>query len=215
MSLAQTSANHSKREPKTSLEIGSIVDVSSPSDNRWIEGTVIEMKGDTVRVLYGNKDKWYIMAFTNKQQSKSKQKSDTSLDMLALRNNSDIRSLFEREGSPRERVLLSEKVKKINRRGWKQERILIISQKAIYYLKSGELNRSRRRINIADVGTITLSTTSDQFDVHVPSQERDCHFISQNKDKITQLLKQLYVKATSKPLVMTKKTKSASRSSLF
>eukprot|EP01084_Bolivina_argentea_P218213 370348_1 len=48
-----------RHEPKQKIKLkrGCIVDVFSSSKQRWIQGIVIQIKGDTLCVMYGNKKK--------------------------------------------------------------------------------------------------------------------------------------------------------------
>eukprot|EP01084_Bolivina_argentea_P056421 103276_1 len=52
-------SSHSKHKHiKVKLKIGTCVDIFSASKKQWLEGSVIEIKGDTICILYGKRKKW-------------------------------------------------------------------------------------------------------------------------------------------------------------
>ena len=119
-----------------------------------------------------------------------------NMDYLKLSENESIKKLIENEGvGDKEKIIYSEKITKINRKGKKQDRYLMITNKAIYNLKPKKYNKSKRRVTIRDVSMITLSALSPEFAVHVTS-EYDYHLCSKSKDKITEVLTDLYKKET-------------------
>eukprot|EP01084_Bolivina_argentea_P138424 243697_1 len=124
-----------------------------------------------------------------------------NIDVLRLANKKEVQSLLKNEGLVNEHVVFSEEVIKFNAKGKQQRRILMITQNAIYNLKPKKLNKSQRRISIKNIGMLTLSECTNEFAVHVPSQY-DYHFVSQNKNKIAQILKKLYYKQTMSRLIV-------------
>ena len=67
-------------------------------------------------------------------------------------------------------LLYTSMVKKINMYGWSQERMIAITNRAIYNIHKKKI---KREIAIADIGGITKtvppSKCSTEFTVHVPS----------------------------------------------
>merc|ERR1712187_18258 len=104
-----------------------------------------------------------------------------------------IQTLIKEEGVKDEVIVLSEKVVKINRKGKKQNRYLLVTNKGIYPLKPKKYQDSQRRVSIKLVGMITLSTTSPEFAIHVPS-EYDYHLYSKNSKIIAETIQKLYSK---------------------
>mmetsp|Transcript_28619 Transcript_28619/g.45253 ORF Transcript_28619/g.45253 Transcript_28619/m.45253 type:complete len:202 (+) Transcript_28619:41-646(+) len=127
---------------------------------------------------------------------------EQDLDTLKLANDAAIQKLLETEGlGAKEKIVMSTKITKINRKGKKQDRYLMITQKAVYNLKPKKYQKSKRRVLISDVGMITLSAVSPEFAIHVPN-EYDYHFLSKNKDHIANVLKQLYEQQTEEKLLV-------------
>eukprot|EP01084_Bolivina_argentea_P278945 476780_1 len=122
-------------------------------------------------------------------------------DSLDLANSNEIKELIENEGLANEHIIFSNEIKKLNAKGKKQARILLITNFAIYNLKKKKLNKSQRRVCIWDIGMITLSALSPEFAIHVPS-EYDYHFISNQKDEITEILQDIYFKETKSKLLV-------------
>merc|ERR1719410_450656 len=82
-----------------------------------------------------------------------------NMDYLNLANRGDIQSLLANEGTKGEKVIFSAAVRKINGKGKRQKRVLMITQCAIYNLKQNKkMNKSQRRICIASIGMLTLSS---------------------------------------------------------
>lgn len=77
-----------------------------------------------------------------------------------------------------ELIEFSDKIYKINKFGFKQERNIIITDKAIYNLKKTSL---KRRIDLKWIKGITLSKSSDEFVIHCNDEEYDYQYISAKK----------------------------------
>ena len=71
-------------------------------------------------------------------------------DFLNLSKNYSIKNNITRD----EEIQFSDKIFKINKYGWKQERVVLITDKAIYNLKKLSL---KRRIDFKTIIGITLS----------------------------------------------------------
>lgn len=86
-----------------------------------------------------------------------------------------------------ETILFSEFVFKINRKGSSQTRAMVVTDQAIYNVIPTNHKKCKRRISIISIVSVTVSSTSDEFVIHVPS-EYDYRFISPKKTAICKLL---------------------------
>jgi serum/glucocorticoid-regulated kinase 2 len=78
---------------------------------------------------------------------------------------------------------------KINKFGFKQERNIIITDKALYNLKKTTL---KRRIDLKSIKGITLAKASDEFVIHCNDEEYDYQYISAKKKTIVEILAKYY-----------------------
>ena len=94
-----------------------------------------------------------------------------SLDQLNLSKNDKIRKLLQQHTDDSlldEIIVYSNTVTKINRKGKKQQRILVITNKAIYNLTDSY--QFKRRIALTQVHTISVSSKCNDMVLHVPSE---------------------------------------------
>ena len=106
-------------------------------------------------------------------------------DFLNLSKNYTIKNNITRE----EEIQFSDKIFKINKYGWKQERNVLITDKAIYNLKKLSL---KRRIDFKTIIGITLSKLSDEFVIHCNDIDYDYHYISPRKKTIVEIIAKYY-----------------------
>lgn len=118
-------------------------------------------------------------------------KEDENYDRLDMKGNKDCMKMLESQSSLTEMVVYSNNLKKINKRGVEQERILLITDRAVYNLMPKNPGKCKRRIPIEDIGALSLATLSHEFVLHVPN-EYDYRFKSLEKDKIAKVLKRTY-----------------------
>ena len=83
-----------------------------------------------------------------------------------------------------------------------QDRIIIITNKAVYNFKENDM---KRRIRIEDIIGITISRFSDQFIIHGNYNEYDYLLIYGNRKKLIKILQILHVSLTNKDLLFCKK----------
>ena len=88
-----------------------------------------------------------------------------------------------------EEIQFSDKITKINKSGWKQGRYLLITDKAIYNLKSKTL---KRRIVYKTVMGLTLAKQSEEFVIHCEDNDYDYHYIYSNRPLIVELISKNY-----------------------
>jgi len=87
--------------------------------------------------------------------------------------------------NPQEKILFSDFVIKINRRNKEQNRVMVITDKAVYNVKNYKL---KRRIVIMNLISITMSKSSEEFVMHVP-EEYDYRYKSAKKEEIINAIK--------------------------
>mmetsp|Transcript_32937 Transcript_32937/g.53283 ORF Transcript_32937/g.53283 Transcript_32937/m.53283 type:complete len:531 (+) Transcript_32937:127-1719(+) len=132
--------------------------------------------------------------------------SSEQMDFLKLKNEPKILKVLQTKGHnfpKKEELILSEIVTKINRKNKEQQRVMVITNKAIYNLIRDKYT-CKRRIPIQAVGLITESTSSDEFVLHVPS-EYDYRYKSGKKRVIIDLLGKLFKEYTASHNVDRKK----------
>ena len=88
-----------------------------------------------------------------------------------------------------EEIQFSDKILKVNKYGFKQERNILITDKAIYNLKKTSL---KRRIGYKTIIGISLSKISDEFVIHCNDIDYDYHYISPKKKTIIELISKNY-----------------------
>ena len=96
-----------------------------------------------------------------------------------------------------ETVVFSDFVVKINRKEKEQTRVILLTNKAVYNLLPSAYGKCKRRIAIESIASITASSISDEFVLHVP-EEYDYRFKSAKKDKVCELLVKLFKKLWEK-----------------
>ena len=88
-----------------------------------------------------------------------------------------------------ETIQFSDKILKINKFNFKQERNILLTDKAIYNLKKTSL---KRRIDYKIIVGITVSKLSDEFVVHCKDIDYDYQFISPRKKTIIEIIAKFY-----------------------
>ena len=106
-------------------------------------------------------------------------------DFLNLSKNYTIKNNVTRD----EEIQLSDKITKINNRGWKQERYILITDKAIYNLKKLNL---KRRIDFKTIMGITINQATNEFVIHCNDIDYDYHYISNRLKIILEIISKYY-----------------------
>ena len=88
-----------------------------------------------------------------------------------------------------EEIQFSDKILKVNKYGFKQERNILITDQAIYNLKKTSL---KRRIGYKTIIGISLSKISDEFVIHCNDIDYDYHYISPKKKTIIEIISKNY-----------------------
>lgn len=126
--------------------------------------------------------------------------SEEKGDHLCLAGNSAVQKMLQKEGqnSPLpETVVFSDFVIKINRKEKEQTRVILLTNKAVYNLLPSAYGKCKRRIPIESIASVTASSISDEFVLHVP-EEYDYRFKSSKKDKVCELIVKLFKKLWEK-----------------
>lgn len=124
------------------------------------------------------------------------------MDGLKLGENPVVQKLLLQKGStfPKpETVLFSAEVRKNNKRGKWQDRVLMITDKAMYNLLPKDLSL-KRRVPLEHMAAMTASKKSHEFVVHIP-EEYDYRFESDKQSEIREVLSTAFaahVKLTDK-----------------
>ena len=106
-------------------------------------------------------------------------------DFLSLTNNYSIKKNITRD----EELQFSDKISKINKNGWKQKRIMLLTDKAIYNLKKSSL---KRRIDYKTIIGMTLSALSNEFVIHCEEDDYDYHYSSARRKMIVEIISKNY-----------------------
>jgi len=117
-----------------------------------------------------------------------------NLDKMNMQHNSLCRRMLDLIGEnmpDKEVVRYSNHLIKINRKGKAQLRTLIITNKAVYNCLPKNVSRCKRRIPIEEIASITLSTLSNEFVLHIP-RDYDYRFKSDDKEVIGKVLKSCF-----------------------
>ena len=113
-------------------------------------------------------------------------------DLLSWADESNIKKLIENE-----KIYYSDFISKISRFGLNQERIILLTEKNLYYMKNKSINL---KIPYSQILGITLSKTSNEFILHFKSEDQDYFFTSKNRNLLICQLSKLYNSTTSKVL---------------
>jgi serum/glucocorticoid-regulated kinase 2 len=131
----------------------------------------------------------------------SKNAAQGNWDLLKLEKNEAAKKLICSKGKKDEKILYSNIDTKINRKNKSQNRVLLITNLAIYNLKPGDFKTLKRRIGIENVGAITVSLKSNEFVVHIP-EEYDYRYESEHRDVIVDIIAHEFSKRTRRRLAI-------------
>ena len=79
-------------------------------------------------------------------------------DLISWADDDNIKKLSENE-----KIYYSDFISKISRFGLNQERVILLTEKHLYYLKNKSINL---KIPYSDIFGITLSKTTNEFILH-------------------------------------------------
>lgn len=98
-----------------------------------------------------------------------------------------------------EQVVFSDSFIKINRKDKQQDRAMVVTTRAVYNCKSGNLSKCKRRIDLEHIEAITQSTVSDEFVLHVP-REYDYRFMGPRKSEAIEWIQTARERLTGKSI---------------
>jgi serum/glucocorticoid-regulated kinase 2 len=137
------------------------------------------------------------MATLTTDQFNSVVRSRQANDHLSLRMSSSVRKVLKKyenssyaEGGS-EVVQFSDFIVKINPKDKPQERVLLLTNRAMYNLLPTDYGKCKRRVDLLDIANLTVSMKSDEFVIHVPS-EYDYRLMSLRKREIIDCLQRNY-----------------------
>ena len=113
-------------------------------------------------------------------------------DLLSWADDDNIKKLINNE-----KIYYSDFISKISRFGLNQERIILITDKNFYYMKSKSINR---KIPYEDIVGISFSKSSNEFILHYKNEEQDFYFTSKNRNLAISQIAKLYKISTKKNL---------------
>ena len=113
------------------------------------------------------------------------EESSSEYDFLNFAKDHNIKTNITKD----ETIEFSDKLYKYNKFGFKQERNIVITNKAIYNLKKTQL---KRKIDIKSIKGITIAKQSDEFVIHCNDEEYDYQYISQKKKTIVEIIAKHY-----------------------
>ena len=106
----------------------------------------------------------------------------TPIDNMNFKNDQEIKAMLGHED-----IYFSDKIIKVRQGIFSsnQERVILITDQALYNLKGKE---KKRRIEIGSLSGVTISKLSDQFVIHGKNEEYDYLYSSPNRLKIIEIL---------------------------
>eukprot|EP00475_Leptophrys_vorax_P007252 TRINITY_DN14595_c0_g1_i1.p1 TRINITY_DN14595_c0_g1~~TRINITY_DN14595_c0_g1_i1.p1 ORF type:complete len:540 (+),score=170.14 TRINITY_DN14595_c0_g1_i1:58-1677(+) len=123
-------------------------------------------------------------------------------DILRLANNPVVKDMIRsRSKGVDEVILYSNTEVKINRKKKAQNRVMIITEKAVYNLKPKDYSNCKRRILIENLGAISTAGSSPEFVIHIPD-EYDYRYKSSNRDIIISILQKQFFALTRRKLTV-------------
>jgi len=193
------------RRPKTlyeveALRLVALHRIATRIQSVWrawrIRKIYLELKKEALDIFKGMKERT--------RQSMARGVVSFFGDFLGMKDNKEILGIIQPTGDTK--VIFSELVKKVNLRNKIQERVLLMTDKAIYNLerfpkpKKGLNFSFKRRIDLNSISHISLSKYADNFFIiHIPT-EYDYVYESPKKTILLTLLNQEFKRVKGSPL---------------
>jgi serum/glucocorticoid-regulated kinase 2 len=119
----------------------------------------------------------------------------TPVDNMNFINDQEIKAMLGHED-----IYYSDKIIKVRQGIFSsnQERVILITDQAVYNLKGKE---KKRRIEIGSLSGVTISKISEQFIIHGKNDEYDYLYSSPNRVKIIEILEIVYESITQNELL--------------
>ena len=116
-------------------------------------------------------------------------------DYLNWSNDKDILNLIQNET-----LYYTNKIQKINHYNIAQERILILTNEAIYTLQNIQKKSLKRKMKYSEISGITFTKSSQEFVVHGKDDEYDYQFQTPDKNILVCLIAYFYESQTNSNL---------------
>ena len=113
-------------------------------------------------------------------------------DLLSWAEDDNIKKLINNE-----KIYYSDFISKISRFGLNQDRIILLTDKNLYYMKNKSINLT---IPYEEILGITLSKTTNEFILHIKKEEQDFYLTSKNRNLAISQISKLYNSITKKNL---------------
>ena len=104
-----------------------------------------------------------------------------------------IQACAKKDGTPNETIQFADEVLKINRKQKRQERVLILTDRALYNFAPGAWKQAKRRIMIKDLRGLILSRASDELIFQV-SDSYDYRYEIKRRSEVLEMLSKSYEK---------------------
>lgn len=127
------------------------------------------------------------MQLVAKGQHQVGRRKMSNTDHLNLVGNSKVQAMLKKHGNVTEKIIFSDFVIKINKRGKKQTRTILVTDKAVYNLMPEKYNKCKRRVDIKSIIAISVSTMSDEFVMHIPD-EYDYRYNSSKQEQVVECI---------------------------
>ena len=114
---------------------------------------------------------------------------DSPYDFLNWSQDNDIQKIINKET-----LYYSNKIQKINHYNISQERVIVLTNEALYNIQK---KKAKRKIKYNDIRGITFSSLNTEFVVHGIDGEYDYHFQSPDKNIIICLIAKFYEEQTN------------------
>ena len=113
-------------------------------------------------------------------------------DLLSWTEDDNIKQLINNE-----KIYYSDFISKISRFGLHQDRIILLTDKNLYYMKNKSIHL---KIPYEEILGVTLSKSSNEFILHVKKEEQDFYLTSKNRNLVISQISKLYNLNTKKNL---------------
>lgn len=126
---------------------------------------------------------------------------EVSGDFTTPKQRARALAAIKSKGDVSENILYIRKVNKINKRSRHQERVFIITDRALYNVKPDNFSKCKRRIELNQIACVISSKSSYEFVVHVPS-EKDYRVTCIYKKELMNVLKHVMLRIYDRSLLV-------------
>ena len=138
-------------------------------------------------------------AIDDQRQRESHSRTQSTLYPTSHPHHVSTQSLDYLSQATPEQPLFSDQLTKLNRRGKAQQRVLLLTDRALYNFEVGQYKKCKRRIVLKRVEGVTVSDDGDDFVIHV-KDEYDYHYRTSRRADVLHILARQYKAITSRQL---------------